>query len=527
VLQGVVSFGSISVPVFSHSFATHLQGALEAKIYAHSRVNSSKPCFTNVFASVIGFRPPRKTTVDWMLSVQVVDDSARVDESTPVTPIQLNFFAHEKEDLPNLWKAGDVLRLQRCKVRLFNHEVQLIGRPGETSFVVFRRNPVDESWMTLPMVEDGSEGDNSDSITSQDTDRFIELWKWSQRRLLEHPTMKVEYSFTLDEMKHQGDDAITSKASCDLVAMVTAIIADNMQPLERQGVSPCGFLRIWDGTGHPESDPYPPVANGALNGSSSPDPPVEVLEKIRLIVSRIKELQPESNLCAPDALTGRIANVAIWERSDWELIEEVVSVGSFIRLRNVNDGPLFGTQFRCLMAGDKSYMTPLPDLNYEGVRCLTEHSKRLSRGDPFNMRSGVLPLQPSGLYALMIEPPGTEHNCRVRLAGTKPSLNQIQRNGIKTICFRNAKGKYAYRCAVDVEDDTNKRLSALLTDKAAAALFGTPASRAVKEGPSIIAKLQGNTHNDDRWEGSFHSVVVDGKKYFVVDSLSLASISDE
>ena len=54
----------------------------------------------------------------------------------------------------------------------------------------------------------------------------------------------------------------------------------------------------------------------------------------------------------PKCLCGRVTNVAIWEEPHWDLIREVLRVGSFIRLRNVHEGRLYGgllCKFSCRM----------------------------------------------------------------------------------------------------------------------------------------------------------------------------------
>jgi hypothetical protein len=87
------------------------------------------------------------------------------------------------------------------------------------------------------------------------------------------------------------------------------------------------------------------IANHAVE-----DPPVKVLTEIERVI-KTSSLSGSQNQCddmdAPIALTGRVINATIWEEELWQLIqkEKIVEVGSFVRLRNVNNSRLpSGTQ---------------------------------------------------------------------------------------------------------------------------------------------------------------------------------------
>lgn len=71
------------------------------------------------------------------------------------------------------------------------------------------------------------------------------------------------------------------------------------------------------------------------------DPPEQVLveiEKIMAFMSSTSGIAIE----APIALCGRVINAVIWEEELWTLIhkENIVHVGSFIRLRNVSNSKI-------------------------------------------------------------------------------------------------------------------------------------------------------------------------------------------
>lgn len=100
------------------------------------------------------------------------------------------------------------------------------------------------------------------------------------------------------------------------------------------------------------SDAHDSVVNG--------DPPVEALVSIASVVHALSSVaravndsSAQSNqpsdafmLEAPECLYGRVVNVAVWEGPHWDLVSLVVRIGTFIRLRNVEDKTM-GSGFRC------------------------------------------------------------------------------------------------------------------------------------------------------------------------------------
>mmetsp|Transcript_35829 Transcript_35829/g.47438 ORF Transcript_35829/g.47438 Transcript_35829/m.47438 type:complete len:431 (+) Transcript_35829:273-1565(+) len=202
----------------------------------------------------------------------------------------------------------------------------------------------------------------------------------------------------------------------DLTVMVIAVLQPSLSCTSRNDtVGPVrGFLRVWDGTGPPQSDPLPP-------SFIEKDPPSEALISIANILqgNPTKSSTHPTNTTTPfqnptthsttntsnnemdippppppKSLCGRIINVAIWEKPHWDLVREkdsFIRVGYPIRLRNVSDGRL-PCGLRCLMVRSKSSMTPLPERTFEVISLLKDHHRRIVRGDPYNPQSGVLPL---------------------------------------------------------------------------------------------------------------------------------------
>ena len=99
----------------------------------------------------------------------------------------------------------------------------------------------------------------------------------------------------------------------------------------------------------------PYAAEGNLNQQPRDDPPEQVLvtiEKILRDISSSPSSGPPSNvdvIQAPIALCGRVINATIWEENLWNLIhkENMIDVGSFVRLRNVNNAKLPTTGTNC------------------------------------------------------------------------------------------------------------------------------------------------------------------------------------
>jgi hypothetical protein len=87
------------------------------------------------------------------------------------------------------------------------------------------------------------------------------------------------------------------------------------------------------------------------------DPPCEALLSIASVIESIKTADGDSgtgddvaSLEPPTCLCGRVVNVAVWEESHWDLVREVLQVGSFIRLRNVHESRMyngFKCKFKC------------------------------------------------------------------------------------------------------------------------------------------------------------------------------------
>lgn len=70
------------------------------------------------------------------------------------------------------------------------------------------------------------------------------------------------------------------------------------------------------------------------------DPPEEVLLEIERVIGNF--FQSGSYIETPLTLCGRVVNAIVWEEDLWNLIsrENIVRIGTFVRLRNVNNAKM-------------------------------------------------------------------------------------------------------------------------------------------------------------------------------------------
>jgi hypothetical protein len=533
----------------------------------------------NLYGVVLGFGSPAKTKRgDWMVSIALVDETLSLENDQvhdSVNTVNINIFAKALQDLPDIRYAGDVLRMHRVQLRKWKDEMQLTGL-RMSSYVVCRDGGIvpggSSGWSIEPTAR------TEFSLTLADERQFMALWEWGQSRLLSHPSMKVSQSFKLCEMQRQDHDQLETYGDehtrGDLTVMVASIIPVPEES-STSGVTPCGFLRVWDGTGFPASDPLPLATAAASDAVKNGDPPSEAIIAMAAIIKNLIRCRPDSNILPPKALTGRVANVAIWEDSHWQLVTKVVRAGSFIRLRNVQDSKM-ESGLRCLMVFSKSYLTPLPGLTYEVVELLHNHNERILGNEPLNPQSGILPLvsgeataiattatansaaeldsnlpEPprvatlTGTGAVNIDgstgslitpPPGVCHELAdllagpvptlfsgpVRIVSTIPSVSSLSSAGIQRICHKETgTGAMVYRFAVRLQQQGgghSATVDAIVNGGVGESLVGMQASQAAADPTgalyNVMAVFQG------KYQVHVRSVAFSGAKYFLLDSIT-------
>lgn len=348
-----------------------------------SASNKGQPCLVNLYAVVLGFGIPSMTKRnDWMISLTLVDESL---DTSPLRVVQLMSFQNDKARLPNVRYCGDVVRIHRVKAQIHKEDLQLLGLKG-TSYLVFRKNlKQEESFLHSP-------NKTICSYSTNDKDRFPQLWDWGQQRIFNHPTIKPQNRRTLGEAQNI-EASNGEECGLDLTVMVTGIFG--RPPDVSDSHYPKGFLRVWDGTGTPVYDPCPTLESKQSMAETG-DPPPAAISLLYRLVRQLRNEQNSHFLCPPKAVTGRVANVAVWEKMHWDFVNRFVERGSFLRLRNIQLGSATSDLPLCLNAHVKSYLTPLPDMTFEVIGLIKDHNARILRGEPMNPRSGVLPLGMDG-----------------------------------------------------------------------------------------------------------------------------------
>ncbi|XP_033982667.1 protection of telomeres protein 1 isoform X2 [Trematomus bernacchii] len=165
----------------------------------------------NVYGVVVFFKQPFKTRgTDFCSSLKITDQSNE--------KISCSIFCEKLEDHPKIYQIGDIVRLHRVKVQLFNSSMTLVKTFG---FSV--------------MAFDGAVGGSMEPRTSsrsfsfdqEDRKRVEELRSWAsdQSLLPPSPTMPL--------------CDVQPKAYFDLTCQLLA-----KAPID----STCTLLRVWDGT---------------------------------------------------------------------------------------------------------------------------------------------------------------------------------------------------------------------------------------------------------------------------------------
>jgi Telomeric single stranded DNA binding POT1/CDC13 len=400
-----------------------------------STTGNSGSCEVSLYASVVSFTQPYRTKRgDWMMSIVLIDDTvAPWSEQSNLRPININIFVPPKnrDKLPLVRYAGDGIRLKDVKVQQWKGDLQLMGT-STSSYVVFR-GIVNDPANTTELSYYPTDLENT-VLTSKSKEYMLEMWLQTQERFMTGRIMNKEHCFRLSDLRMPNAAPISSSDSTqgDLTVMISAIIP--LPEENKSGVTPWGFLRVWDGSGPSISDGPPPPIDRSSEYMTDRDPSTASVIAIADIVQRLAVIRPNLALQPPITLCGRVINVVIWEKQHWDLIkEQIVKIGSFVRFRNVNEHNLADTDLRCLHIHEKSSFTPLPNLNYEVIQLLEDHNGRLRRMEPTNPNSGILPLDihqlprspgrsTCRLQQFILAPIGTSFEGVVRISRLIPTL---------------------------------------------------------------------------------------------------------
>jgi hypothetical protein len=458
-----------------------------------------------------------------------------------VPSVTLMLFSKDKSKLPIVRSAGDVILCDKVTLQSWNGEAQLMSNKGVSKIVIIRpsqeRTPDNPSLPTSILPDDWSSiGDRLGSIQYP----YVKnLWLWGQQRLATHPTMSPNCYLSIGGVGDSNNSIAETSVSGDLTAAVTSIIP--MPENLRHRDTPRGFIRLWDGTGPSRSDPLP--LDESIIGMSQPhDPPEQVLVEIEKILACMSSSSGHRIVEAPITLCGRVINAVIWEEELWNLIynEAVVQIGSFIRLRNVNNSKLASGLCNCLSVHARSSLTPLPFDTYEVKRLLKGHHSCLRRGVPHNPRSAILParatteqLRNNGFTTIaecLQRTTPTLSTLQFEVINTIPVCDPSSIDAIKLLCRTSRDGSPCFQFALHVKDVSGE-IDVICMGKVANDILGITA-RDITERPEVCEKaahaLKELMLPGSICEGKIRNTVgKDGKIWFVLQSIVCIPADEE
>lgn len=510
----------------------------------------------NVYGIVIGFGMPFITNRgDWSMSVTLVDDTKPSNEA-----VSLNMFLSRDSKLPALLKAGDVIRAHRVKVQEFNSRIQLICFK-ESSYVVIRKK---EPYSDCDWLEDGemnlsewhveSTAKKEYTFTLADCILSRCLWKFGQFLIKNKPTILEEHKSTIASFDHGAEGV---DGHFDLTALVTMVIP--ISAAERGPLTPRGYLRIWDGTGPPITDP---LGDNAMDNNDIMfgDPSPEAIDAVAQAINKMNEDEKgDDRLEPPEALCGRVINLTVWEDTHWNFITEgrignnnmsptgAVCPGQWIRLRNVS-ARITPFGFQGIKMTNKSVATPLPEITYEVKQLLLDHNARLKRNEPVNPNSALLPppsFEPRQIQANNREWHGPLpalsktgedvffiHQClgkhvresffvRAKIINMKPELNLTFEGSLLKCCV-NIAGENIFQFALTLKDETGS-MDVIVPNAVAEELLEVKAESVIE---SIDIRQQCMHHfsevilRHDLWEARVKKRLICNECFFFLDEIS-------
>eukprot|EP00536_Pseudo-nitzschia_multiseries_P009099 jgi/Psemu1/241828/estExt_Genewise1.C_2470030 len=325
------------------------------------RMDAGKGCnlSVNLYACVQCATPPKMTKRgDWMVSATLIDDSCQ-------TPMTINIFCKERKLLPELVWIGDVIRIHRAVVEIWHEKIQLQGLKA-TQYIVVRK--IRSEWQVHPTAL------SSFTFNQSDEERSQALWRWAKEHSKEHPSIKPEHCFTLSDFQQQTKEVAAATLQH---RDITVMVVDKFR-YQSSSILPQGLLRVWDGTGRSHSDPLL-MQSSILAPGPGERRGMAQTKALEQVMRASQQLQfSVENLGVPISLCGCTCNVVVWEKAHWDLIDQHIPVGTFLRLRNVTiPDRLDGKEIRSIFLKGKSWMIALPTDNFEVSSLLYHHYERV------------------------------------------------------------------------------------------------------------------------------------------------------
>uniref|UniRef100_A0A8C8DIT8 Protection of telomeres protein 1 n=1 Tax=Oryzias sinensis TaxID=183150 RepID=A0A8C8DIT8_9TELE len=171
----------------------------------------------NVYGVVVFFKQPFKSHgTDFCSSLKITDKSNH--------NIGCTIFCEKLEEHPKIFQNGDIVRMHRVKVQLFNNTITLVNTFG-FSVVTFDGKP-------------------SGSVEPRTSSRTIHFDEEDRRRVEELQTWISSQNILLSSTSSVSLSAVQPKAYFDLTCQLLA-----KAPVD----STCSLLRVWDGTRCPNT----------------------------------------------------------------------------------------------------------------------------------------------------------------------------------------------------------------------------------------------------------------------------------
>jgi hypothetical protein len=316
----------------------------------------------HVYGVVTQFGMPKQTRgTDWMLSLSLID------ESLPADGFAVNVFAPAKKDLPVVKRVGDVVRLHRVTVQLYQSQLQGLGQ--------INRGKRTAILCISPSSAFGTGGEKRSTSSKftfgeEDAQRVEALHKWSTSVLSSTATTTAHHPPVAI-----GSVCTGSRSFCDLVCQIVRVqppFSSSPNGLDGGGSGGGGeggssggwwaaVLHVWDGTGESNGEMNSHqmsciVVDGCIvSGHGAEDAPIDYdesmadsLDESQLMASTFmnsatadtRDGASTSGAGSPaDAATtmGKVLKVLVANTSAWDYMKQhgTATPGAWVKLRNL------------------------------------------------------------------------------------------------------------------------------------------------------------------------------------------------
>ncbi len=230
--------------------STRIQDQVES-IYSRTQGRRTKEAEFNIYGIVLGFTVPKLTRKgDWMMQVTLTDDSlnecnGESNSQDPISTLSITLFNKNKDSLPRISCAGDIIRCHRIVSNKWHDSMQLNSLKWSTNTTVNGRRDNDGH---IVWRSDGCKK------TPLAMSRVKELWEYGQSLFSKQSAVNRAFRIMIENVEivpESNNDP--RKDYGDMIAMVANVIPF---PISLQSpTSPRGFIRAWDGTGPSSTDP--------------------------------------------------------------------------------------------------------------------------------------------------------------------------------------------------------------------------------------------------------------------------------